>query len=493
MELGGDDYAIERYDGINADRLTPYLDDWYEAAQYYDDEDITFNGSFDAGISIWNAVQKVCFVGRCEILRFGINYTILVDKSWTGDPVQLFSAANIVPDSFEINNLPVTDATGELDINFNDANLDYDMNPLSLYDTTIANSTKKLSIDGFGIIYASQAWKMLYYMLAKNRLIPYAISFKADIDAIVSKKGDQISVRPPWRNGGRIISCPNNNQIITDSILFDSGTDVVVVRVHDPETGADSIETHTVSSVENIKNQAGYYYRAIVTITDTWTKKPKPGDIFSFGPTSEAGKLFTVTGIEETGELQHKISVIPYDADRWAGDDLEPDIAENTVIVSQSSGSGRTSPTSIGQINDLIAEPSAASPYLLIPVPVNLNWVNNESISWEAEDGDDTIQFSIADTTYDITPGTTSDKFVYFDITSPTEFQTSNDINDCYGAGKWLICINDNSIAYPFYPHKPIHGATILPGTVTDNIITKNGETVTKNGNVVYKAQLAGV
>lgn len=299
---GATAYAIERYDGIDPARLTPYLDEWYAAASHfagqvpdgqggYEDR-ITFNGVFDSPTTVWEAVAKVCAVARCEVLRIGRNYTILVDKADASAPVQLFSAGNIKPGTFRRNYIDLTDRAGELEIDYQDAALDYEMTPMLHVDNAIDSHAAK-TIEGFGITRATQAWRTLYYELAKNRILKYTVEFEADIDAIACKKGDIVYVVEPWRLGGRIVACTANNKVTLEAPPATSAADTIAVRVNHPDTGDETVETHTVASV------AG----AVVTIADTWSVTPKKDDLYAFGPTSVILKKFRVVGITEGGEL----------------------------------------------------------------------------------------------------------------------------------------------------------------------------------------------
>jgi len=295
-------YAIERYDGIDPARLTPYLDEWYEAADYFDDlisdgeggtqKRIIFNGVFDESTTVWSAVNKVCAMARCEVMRIGRNYTILVDKPYTGNPVQLFSAGNIKPGSYRKNYIDMNDRAGELGIDYLDEALDYQMTPMLHVDTAI-DSTAAKTIEGFGITRATQAWRAIYYELAKNRLLKYMPTFEADIDAIACKKGDIVLVVEPWRLGGRIVSSSAANKVVLDVEPAVSAADTIAVRVNHPDTGAETVETHTVLSVDG----------AEVTITDTWTVTPKRDDLYAFGPTADIIKKFRVVGITQGGDL----------------------------------------------------------------------------------------------------------------------------------------------------------------------------------------------
>lgn len=333
---GPNPYVIEYYDGVDPNRLIPNLQEFYLFAEWCDqmvsdgeggtEKRIEFNGSFDEGTNMWAAVKEVCAMSRCEVVPEGINYTIIVDKAWTGEPVQLFTAGNMQPGTFRRDYLPLEDRAAEIEIVFLDASQDYEMVPLTFYDSGIDNPNKKIAIKARGVNKISQAWRMAYYELAKNRLIKSVSSFETDVDAIVCKKGDVINVAPPWRRDGRVVSCPMNNQVILDGLKMGSGDDTLIVRSRDPVTGDDNVETHTVASVDG----------AVVTISGTWTITPKIDDVYAFGPTAKLIQRHRVVGIGAGEELRHKIAVAEYHTGVYSGDGENPVIPIGSYVTPQS-------------------------------------------------------------------------------------------------------------------------------------------------------------
>ena len=320
----GTPYAIERYDGVDPSRLTPYLNEYYLAAEWFDqmvpdgeggtEKRIEFNGQFDAGTGTWDAVQDVCRMARCEVVPVGRNYTIIVDKTWTDDIVQMFSAGNIKPGTFRRDYLPLGDRASVIESWFLDAEQDYSRDePVVLYVPAI-NTSKKISLKKIGCTKRSQAWRDTYYELAKNELIKSIVTFDADIEAIVSMKGDVVYVASPWKKDGRVVSSPANNKVVLDKEPIASGADKVLIRTFDKATKKDKVEVHTVSSVDG----------AEVTIADTWSYTPGNMDVYAFGPEDKVTEKFRIIGITEKEELVHTIIAGEYHTDLYIGDEEEP-------------------------------------------------------------------------------------------------------------------------------------------------------------------------
>lgn len=331
----GTPYAIERYDGMDPSRLTPYLNEFYLAAEWCDqmvpdgeggtEKRIEFNGQFDAGTNTWDAVQDVCRMARCEVVPVGRNYTIIVDKTWTDDVVQLFSAGNIKPGTFRRDYLPLGDRAAVIENWFLDEDQDYSRDePVVLYVPAI-NTSKKISLKKIGITKRSQAWRDSYYELAKNELIKSIVTFDADIEAIVCLKGDVVYIASPWKKDGRVVSCPANNKVVLDKEPSPSGADKILIRTFDTVTKKDKVEVHTVSSVDG----------AEVTITDTWSYKPKNMDVYAFGPADKVTEKFRIIGITEKEELVHTIIAGEYHDDLYIGDEDEPVLPMGGYVAPQ--------------------------------------------------------------------------------------------------------------------------------------------------------------
>lgn len=333
----GPSYNIERYDGVDPSRLTPYLNEFYLAAEWFDqmvpdgeggtekEKRIEFNGQFDKGTNTWDAVSEVCRMARCEIVPVGRNYKIIVDKAWTDDPVQLFSAGNIKPGTFKRAYLDLDERASVIEGWFLDAEQDYSRDePVVLHMPEI-NTTNTISLKKIGITKRSQQWRDIYWELARNKLIKSIVTFEADIDAIVCLKGEVIAVASPWKKDGRVLSCPANNKVVLDKEPVASGADSIAITTYDKVTGTNKVKIYTVSLV------AG----AEVTITGTWSYTPKNMDVYAFGVTDVITQKFRIIGITEKEELTHTIIAGEYHSGLYTGDEDEPVIPIGGYVAPQ--------------------------------------------------------------------------------------------------------------------------------------------------------------
>lgn len=231
---GGTPYAIERYDGLDPDRLI--TDSFYELAQFcatqVDDgnggtEDlITFNGGFDVGVDMWTAVLKVCQVARCTPVRSGNKYRIVIDKARTA--TQIFSVGNIKQGTFKETYLPQADRINAIEVHYKDAKQDYKRMPLTLYNPNITGKARQSTIELFGTDRQSQAWRAANFRLAINEFLKSTIEFGVNIDAIRSEIGDVIKVQHDIMQssdeGGLIVSGGTDHFIADHDIVYEDGT-----------------------------------------------------------------------------------------------------------------------------------------------------------------------------------------------------------------------------------------------------------------------------
>ncbi len=465
---GATPWSINRFDGIDPARLTPFLANWNAAASWFDDpvddgkgstEDrFAFNGEFQKDTNVWDAVQTVARMCRAEVIPVGRGYDIILDKIWVGDPVQLFSAANMTPGSFRQDWLPLADRAVEVNMSYLDADANYTMKPISFNNPNVGTSEKIASIGGEGITSTGQAWRMLAFDMEKNRRILSVSSFLTHVNAIVCKRGDVVNVVPPWNAAGKIVSVPDDNQIQIDNTQHNTSTNTILIRRTDTATGNDVVEEHTVSNING----------DMVTIVDTWDYNPKKGDMYAFGPTAEVSKKQRIVGIISEGNFQHKIICSEYHDEIYDNDAATPTIA--VAALGTPVSSGRLAALNWNQYY-LQRPPSEVTEYFVDnPMPYNLTWNDNSPsggrISWSAT-ASGPILLDIAGATYEISPDNTDNEYVYWNPAAPTVFGSTNVFATAYIAGYWVMAINDGGTAFPANSGKILHAAVMQAGTIT--------------------------
>ena len=480
---GGDPYTIEYYEGINRDKITPYLSNWYALAQFcdesVDDGDggtenrITFNGVFDRGTPVWEAIKQVCAISRCEVVQRGIYYDVLIDQEWTEAPVQLFSAGNMVPGTYKREYLFTSEKTSELTVTFQDAKRRYAVSPMTYVNGSI-DSTKKDNIRGLGITSESQAYRTAYYELAKNEKINSVVTFDVNQDGVNCKRGDVVLVVPPYKSGGRLTgfhtSGNGDDILVTDIDLTDSGADSISVRMYDSVNEEEVVETKTVKSVNG----------KWVTVDSAFVTNPSAGDVYSFGPTADVMEEFRIIGIEQRTDLSHTIIAMEYSDDIYSGDEGTPVIP---IQGFQSPNAG-VQPKFTKPItkNDLLrfmaGNVENKEPQMDIPWRANLEYIDNYPssgyVGWRKKDHADSdggteMVINYEGETYLIATGSTDGEFIYWDPSDPLKLKGTDTLSTAISSGRWVMCINDNGTAKPTTAFQTLHGGLIQADTITAN------------------------
>ncbi len=465
----GSPYDIERYEGINPNRLD--LPAFVTLADFCDElvpsgigaeteKRITFNGGFDVGTTMWEAILKVCEIARCVPIWNGTILSIAIDKATS--PTQMFNVSNIIKDTFKQTFLPQAERASEIEIHYRDAKQDYKRVPFSIYNSAAGAFENKISLELFGITKQSEAFRAGMFRLAQNILLKSTIEFEADIDAIACMVGDVIYVQhdvPDWKQGGRILSSTNNT-IEVDKVMNPSegsgDIDRVLVRVYNPVTEVEEIENHVVSEVSNSGTE--------ITIVDTWTTNPGVGNVYCFGSSGDTARRYRVIQLSRSGEQRIKITAIEYNANVYTYDDDEPTIPISNYDSPVSGDREILKPPNFDQIRREYPKSLQGLPTMDVPITHNLLWGGNsvDTVSWSAEDIDSAgatpILLTYKGVTYEITADDTTSKYIYWDKDdNNSTFKVTSTLANAIGVDKWIMCINEEGEASPAYSLKALN------------------------------------
>jgi predicted phage tail protein len=267
----------------------------------------TCNLYLDQTISVRQALNMISQLGRATVIQLGSKFTVIVDKV-EGTPVQrfLFNVGNIAQDSFKEQWLSQDDRANAIEIEYYDADLDYERTALTLYasdfDTTDLE-TKQASLVLYGCTNRAMAIKHGKFLLNCNRYLTLTAQWDCDIDALACFPGDIVEVQhdiPQWGVGGRVVSATASSITLDRPVTIVAGTYHVRVKHQDDDT----FEEKTVT------NGAGTY--TTLNISGTWTKIPAQYALYSFGLINFVVKLFRVLRISRANDLRRKITAIEY-------------------------------------------------------------------------------------------------------------------------------------------------------------------------------------
>lgn len=287
-------------EGIAVNRMD--YDALSEAATYHEEmvdgrKRCQCNYILDSVKQLGEALKDIESVGRFKIIRRATKYSCVVDKPVTV-PVQLFTEANTIADSFTESFQSIGKRANAIEVRFRDAEMDYNWNtcPVTTSDYDDASSVENpIQIT----LNACTNWNYAYiegaYQLRQNQLLRRTISHSHNIDAIRLQFGDvyyyQSSVTD-WGQGGRIVAADANTITLDKQVLLQTGkTYDIIIRLAN-----DSIITKTVS---NMVDTALFGMALDIDQTDIYTNRlivttPFTADYHT--PTKTGTNTFTVTG-----------------------------------------------------------------------------------------------------------------------------------------------------------------------------------------------------
>jgi hypothetical protein len=280
----------------------------------------TFNGIFDANRSQWDCLMEVCKMSRAMIVIKGYKYYAVIDKP--GTPVQMFTAGNIILDSFEETFLSINDRATEFEVEYLNALNDYKREVVTIINPD-AQITKQSSNEQYiGTTSITQAWRTAQFKLNCNSVICRFIKFDAEIDAITCTIGDLIYFAhelPQWGYSGRIgsvnISGPNAIGVTLDrsNLPYVNGVPYRMRIRQDDDTiiYRDSVGTGTVTN----------YFPFSPTVGSGLVHQY---DVYSMGEVYFETKPFRVTKITPNTDLTFTIEAIEYNATVYDSDVGEP-------------------------------------------------------------------------------------------------------------------------------------------------------------------------
>lgn len=205
---------IVRYDGMDISRIdvdafrawAEYCDELVDDGNGGTERRCEFDGIFERESSTWEAALQVAATSRAMLTWNGINVSVIIDQP-RDIPVQLFSLANVVQDSFTETFIPALDRVTEITIQFLNREDDWRMDEFVVVDTLSPRNNNRMVMRLLGVTRQSQAWREAIYRLNKNRLIKRTITFETSIEAIAVTIGDLIHFShdvPFWGESGRL-------------------------------------------------------------------------------------------------------------------------------------------------------------------------------------------------------------------------------------------------------------------------------------------------
>lgn len=286
-----------------------------------------FNGGFDTESTMWDAALRVCELCRCVPYWSGGQVHLAIDKA--ADSVYAFTMGNIVKGSFKELYIPLLERASELEIQYKDANKNFERTSFTLINPNMTTITKKGRMDLFGINDEWMANYLADFKLLQNEYLKKMVSWTTEVEALpliigdvvdfqhdVSNYGEMGSGDDDLTGGGRVISATNvvNAVVVVDGkvefddydwessgmtnykLLIKSGTDAP------PES------LTIVDCIENVIHP-GYYD---ITVDGLYSFNVAEGDIWAIGKTNYETRKYRIIDLKTNSNQQTDITAIDY-------------------------------------------------------------------------------------------------------------------------------------------------------------------------------------
>lgn len=210
---------------------------------------LTFNGVFDFETTMWDALMYVMRAGHANMVMSGVKWSVILDAP--SDPVMMFTANNIIKDSFQTFWIGSDNRYNSIEVQYYDKN-DYNKRHSQFaidYNALAAGfPIRSYSVNGVGFDDPQQAANEAQLQLNKNLYLLQGCTFDAPIEALGCVVGDVVYVQhdmPQWGYAAIIKSVSGNTLTIDSEIPFDGSNDWHILFIQ----GATQKATLTVDLV----------------------------------------------------------------------------------------------------------------------------------------------------------------------------------------------------------------------------------------------------
>jgi hypothetical protein len=173
---------------------------------------------------MWEAVLRVCQVGRATPIWNGVSLSLAIDKP--SEPVNLYTVGNIEASKFKETFLPLEERATEIEIDYTNVLNDYQRDKLTVYRPDVPNGQYKASLDLFGITKPSEAWRAGMYRINCNRYLIRTVEIDVDIEAVNGQIGDVVLIQhdvPRWGSGGRTVFATSGSVTLDKLVMIEEG------------------------------------------------------------------------------------------------------------------------------------------------------------------------------------------------------------------------------------------------------------------------------
>ncbi len=185
-----------------------------------------FDGVFDQGLTVWEALTRIARCGRALPFLQGGILRIVRDEARTL-PVALFGPRNIVRGSFRVQYvMPGEDTADAVTVTYYSARTwAPDEITASLPDSTAEATDKPATVELFGCTGADQAMREGLYMAAANRYRRRIVTFRTELEGLIPTYGDLIAIThdvPRWGQGGEVVATEGRTLVLSEPLEWEA-------------------------------------------------------------------------------------------------------------------------------------------------------------------------------------------------------------------------------------------------------------------------------
>ena len=285
--------------------------------------------SVDTVQSGWELVASAARSAFGRAMIVGNQITILPDKTQTVAGV--FSMGNMRDFSMEWRGK--SDRVNACEVQYLNADTGYEADWQRRYDNaaifTNGNPVVKRSFQAVGVTRAIQAARLCQRDLNRANLVTRRIEWTAGVESLHLLPLDVVRVQHDAIGkgvGGRAISSTGTTVKLNATVATIPANATVSVRTYDSGTGADIVQTRTVTATDAAAEST-------LTVSVAWTVNPAAGDPVAFGSTTayEWPKNFQIESATLTPDLTRRFVAVEYDADVYTDDPGEIESFTDTM------------------------------------------------------------------------------------------------------------------------------------------------------------------
>jgi predicted phage tail protein len=255
----------------------------------------------DGTIPAIDVIKQFCTVGRAYFLLRGDKWAIRPDKP--EPPAQGFTMGRIQKGQFAVSKTSKEDIANYLIGQFWNQDLDYESDQLPREDPSLleGEDQREQTVNLMGVTRASQAQRLLNFLMLDNRLCRRKIEIEVGVEAIGIEAADIFSIAhdvPAWSGlSGKVRDVDSTGTQITldRDVTIEGGKSYELTVLH----ASDQYDVVAVTNNPGITR--------VLTVSGDWSDNPDTGIIqipvigvdYAFGEVTKSMALYRVTSITQ--------------------------------------------------------------------------------------------------------------------------------------------------------------------------------------------------